>query len=320
MNKKNLLGISVIVIVVLVIWLYFFLRTPFEQAPTVRIGYLNIVTSLPLFVAEEEGFLREEGVEYKGISIASSNQLVDDIADGKLDCFIGASVVPVLAAELRSPGRLKVFSVSEITSQTPFDALLVKEDSPMKALSDLSGKKIGVFPGSTATNLLKKYLSDKGVDVSTITFIPMPPANHLAALLKGTVDVIHAYEPTTAIALSKGGVKQLHGSVYAEMFSPNPISVSVASAAFLQKHPETAAKVIRALERAMNHMKENDTRTRQVLVKRMKLSKDAANRCVFLYMLGHEQIDISGFQRFADMLTGLGELKGHVKVDRLIHR
>jgi len=317
---KKTVGVSIIVIVALVIGLYFFLKSGSEQTPTIRIGYLNIVTSLPLFVAEEKGFLREQGVKYKTIPVASSNQIVDGIVAENLDCFTGASAVPVLAVELQSPGKLKVFSVSEITPQKPFDALLVKEDSPVRTLSDLPGRRIGVFPGSTATSLLKKYLGDKGVDVSGITFVPMPPADHLAALLEGSVDVIYAYEPTIAIALSKGGVKQLHGSVYADMLSPNPISVSVISTAFLQKHPETAAKVIRALERAMNYMKEQDRETRQILVKRMKLSEDAANRCVFLYMLGHEQIDSALFQRFADMLTGLGELKGHVRVDSLVYR
>ncbi|MHC4572128.1 MAG: ABC transporter substrate-binding protein [Planctomycetota bacterium] len=291
-----------------------------KQNPSVRIGYLNIVTNLALFVAEEKGFLKDEGIEYKTIPVASSNQIVDDIVAGNLDCFTGASAVPVLAAELQSPGKLKVFSVSEITPQKPFDALLVKEDSPLKTLSDLSGRKIGVFPGSTAANLLKKYLGDKGIDASAATFVPIPPANHLAALNEGSVDAIFAYEPTIAIALSKGGVRQLHGSVYAEMLSPNPISVSVVSTAFLQEHPETAVNVIRVLERAMDYMKEQDTETRQILAKQMKLSEEAASRCVFLYMLGHEQIDSALFQKFADMLTNLGELKGHVKVDNLIYR
>lgn len=291
-----------------------------KKNPTVRIGYLNLITNLALFIAEEKGFLKEEGIGYKTISVASSNQIVDDTVAGKLDCFTGASVVPVLASELQSPGKLKVFSVSEITPQKPFDALLVREDCPIRTLSDLSGKRIGVFPGSTATNLLKKYLGDKGVDVSAIAFVPMAPANHLDALLEDSVDVIYAYEPTIAIALSKGGVKQLHGSVYAEMLSPNPISVSVISTAFLQRCPETAVKVIRTLERAMNYMKEEERETRRILVKRMKLSEDAANRCVFLYMLGHKQIDLALLQRFADMLTAVGELKGHVKVDSLIYR
>ena len=293
---------------------------PTEEPVKVKIGYLNIVASLPLFVAEEKGFFVEEGIEFETIAIATSNQLVDGIIADNLDCFIESSAVPVLAVELQSPGKLKVFAASEITPETPFDALLVKEGSAIKSLSDLAGKKIGVFPGSTATNLLKKYLSDKGVDISKTLFLPTPPPNLLTALIKGSVDVIHPYEPTTAIALSKGGVVKLHGSVYAEMLSPNPQGVSVVSTLFIKKHPKTARKVIRAFERAMAFMKENDAEARQILIKRMKLSEEVANKCVFLYFLPHEKIDVGIFQRYSDMLTALGELSGQVKVEGLVYR
>jgi len=70
-------------------------------------------------------------------------------------------------------------------------------------LEDLEGKKIGVFPGSTATNLLKKFLSDNNIDISKIEFIQIVPPNQLPALYGGSIDVLHAYEPTTAIALQR---------------------------------------------------------------------------------------------------------------------
>lgn len=294
-------------------------KQPPEGKVLVRIGYLNIVASLPLFVAEEKGFFEDAVVQYKATVIATSNQLVDALVAGNLDCYIESSAVPVLAVELQSPGKLKVFSVSEITYQAPFDALIVKEDSPIKTLSELSGKKIGVFPGSTATNLLKKYLKDKGVNVSSITFVPIPPANQLMALIKGSIDALHAYEPTTAIAMAKGGVRQLFGSVYAAMLSPNPQGVAAISAEFIKKHPDTAAKVVSAFERAMVFMEEHDAETRQILAKKMGLSEDVAKHCVFLYMLPHNQIPVDIFQQYSDMLTDLGELSGKVRVEELLY-
>lgn len=318
-NKKNLYIITVI-LAIIVIGLYGCSKGKGVSAQTtVRIGYLNIVASLPLFVAEEKGFLKEEGVTFETFPIASSNQLVDGIIAGNLDFFIESSAVPILAVEIQSPGKLKVFSVSEITPKAPFDALLVKENSSIKSLSDLAGKKIGVFPGSTAANILKKYLIDKGIDVSGITFIPMPPQNHLTALLEGSVDVIHAYEPTTSFALTKGGVRHLYGSIYADMISPNPQGVAAVGTSFIAKNPEIANKVIRAFERAMIFMKEHDTETRQILAKRMNLPDAVAKRCVFLYMIPHKEINIPIFQRYADMLIDIGEISSHIKVDNLIY-
>ena len=317
--KKILVGVVGLVVIALVAVSIIQSRPASEAPYKVSIGYLNIVASLPLFIAEEMGFLKDEGLEFESLPMGTSNQLVDGLIARNLDCYIESSAVPVLAIELRSPGKLKVFSVSEITAEAPFDALLVKAESPIQQLNDMADKKVGVFPGSTATRLLKKYLSDQGVDITKTVFIPIPPPNMLAALLKGSIDVLHAYEPTTAIALTTGGVRQLHGSVYAKMISPNPQGVAAVSTAFLQEHPQEAKKVIRALERAMAYMKDNDTDSRRILVSRMKLSEEAARRCVFLYMLPHSKIPAVVFQQYADMLTDLGELDDHVETSSVLY-
>jgi len=319
-SHRRSVVVTALVILVVAAGILFFVDRPREAPVTVQIGYLNITASLPLFIAEEKGFFTAEGLQHKSTPIATSNQLVDGIVAGNLDAFPESSAVPVLAVEHQSPGRLKVFSVSSITKKTPFDAILVKENSPIAQLSDLAGKKIGVFPGSTSVSLLKKYLTDSKVDVSGITFIPMPPQNQLTALLEGAVEAVHAYEPTTAIALSKGGVRKLFGSVYAEMLDPNPQGVAVVSAKLLQEHPETAKKVIRAMERGMIFMRENEGEARQIMAKRLTLDESVARASVFLYMLPHKEIDRGVFQKYADMLSGLRELKGQVNVDGLIYR
>jgi NitT/TauT family transport system substrate-binding protein len=290
-----------------------------ETPVTVRLGYLNITASLPLFIAEEKGFFAEEGLKYEATPIATSNQLIDGLAAGNLDVFPESSAVPVLAVELQSPGRMKVFSVSAITKKAPFDAILVKENSPITKLADLAGKRIGTFPGTTSSSLLKKYLTDNNVDVSKILFLPMPAPNQLTALVEGSVDAVHAYEPTIAIALNKGGFRKLPGSVYAEMLDPNPQGVAAISTKLLREHPSVAKKVIRALERAMVFMRENDAEARQIMAKRLKLDEPVAKSSVFLYMLPHREIDQGTLQKYSDMLTTLGELKGKVKVDGLLY-
>lgn len=307
------------------LWILLFLTVNFssparssDKFTTVHIGYLNITASLPLFIAEEKGFLSEQGINYLSLPFATSNQLVDGILAENLDVFIESSAVPVLAVQLQAPGRLKVFSVSSITQKSPFDTILVKDDSAIKNLSDLSGKKIGVFPGSTATALLKKYLADSGIDVSGISFIPIPPQSQITALLTGRVDALHAYEPTTAIGLNKG-LRKIHGSVYADMLEPNPQGVAAVSSMFLKEHPELAEKVISALERAMMFMRENEAEARKILAKRMNLNASVANHSVFLYMLPHREIDAAIFQKYADMLSKLGEIHGTIDVKTLLY-
>lgn len=318
---RNALIASLVFLIALVAALVFVsTNRPTENSALARVGYLNITASLPLFIAEEKGYFIEEGVQVETHQIASSNQLVDGVVSGNLDAFIESSAVPVFAVELQSPGKLKVFAVSSITNQAPFDALLVKDDSPIKELKDLAGRKIGVFPGSTATSLLKKFLIEKGVDVSGVIFLPIPPQNHLAALLEGAVDVVHTYEPTTAIGLTRGGVRQFYGSVYAEMLDQNPQGVAVVATRFLQDNPETAKRVIRSLERGMVFMREHEAEARQIMAKRLTLQPEVSNRSVFLYMLPHNEINSTIFQKYADMLSEIGELKDSIKVDTILYR
>jgi len=290
-----------------------------REARPVRIGFLNIAASLPLFIAEENGFFSAEGVDIETYPISSSNQLVDAILANNLDMFVEASAVPVFAATLQLRGAQKIFAVSSITSDKPFDAILVRSQSHLQGLADLEGTSIGVFPGSTATNLLRKFLRDQGIDVDGIRFVPIPPQSQLAALLEGSIAALHAYEPTTAIALSNGDARMLYGSVYAEMLEPNPQGVAVVSSRFASEYPDKAAAAVRALERAMDFMTENDAASRKILSGRLELSEAATDAMVFLYMVGHGDISETTLQSYADMLTELGELPASLDVSELIY-
>lgn len=190
-----------------------------------QIGYLNIIVSLSLFVVEEKGFFKAEGVRVQSMPVATSQLLTDGMVAGRIDVIPNANTVPILAAELQAPGKMKVFSTSDIIREAPFDAVLVKESSGLKGLADLAGKKISVHPGSAAA-LLRKYLGDQGIDTSAITFVPMSPQEQLSAGREGSVDAIHTLEPTVAIVLTAGGFRRLYGSIFAEMLSPSPQGAS----------------------------------------------------------------------------------------------
>jgi len=119
--------------------------------------------------------------------------------------------------------------------------------------------------------------------------------------------------------LSSGQARRLHGSVYAAMLEPNPQGVAVVSTRFARENPDQAAAAIRALERAMDFMRENDAASRTILSNRLELSGPAADAMVFLYMVGHEDLSRTTLQSYADMLTELGELPARLDVAELIY-
>ena len=291
-----------------------------KEEPVVNIAFLNLVVSLPWFIVEEKGYLEEVNVQYKAVQLGSSNMVADAVISGNADYGVSISAVPVLAAETYSPGKAKVFSVTQMTKEQPFDALLTKEDNGITELAHLVGKKVGVFPGSTATAFLKKFLSGKEVDISNTTFVPIPPPNQLAALKEGSIDALFAYEPGITIGLNMNDVRELYGSVYAEMISPNPQGVAVVNSAFATAHPKLNKRVISAFDKAYEFMQTHEAEARQILQKRLKLSDEIADKVYFSYMCTHDKIDKAIFQQYTDLLTELGEIKKKLETAGMIYQ
>ncbi|MBZ0213328.1 MAG: ABC transporter substrate-binding protein [Nitrospirae bacterium] len=273
---------------------------------------------MPFFIATDLGYFEQAGVLVEGTALESSNQLVDAVVSGNLDIAVEVSAVPVLSVEAQQPGRIKIFAVSAITKEQPFDSLVVPSKSSIRTLKDLPGSRIGVFPGSTATALLRHFLDSRGVDTSAITFQPIPPQLQLQALANGSVDVLHAYEPTTAIALSRPGFVRLHGSVYAEQIEPNPQGVAIVSTRFLQEHPEAARKAIAALTSACAFMEVNDIEARGILERAMDLPRDVATSTVLLYMRPAKDTDSVKLQSYVDLLRQISELPKQVSARELL--
>jgi len=318
MKKSNkCLIATLLILLALTGYLIFY---PAEQKQeSVRIGYLPILASLPLYVAQENGYFADANIQIETIQLQSSNLLVDALIRGDIDFVVESSAVPAIIAETIDPGKIKVFSISDITPEAPFDALIIKKDSELITLEDIKDKKIGVFPGSTATKLLKKFLDDKNIDTSGIEFVQLIPPNQLPALTSGSIDVLHSYEPITAIALENGDAKKLYGSVYAEQLNHNPQGVALVSASFLKDSPETAKEVIGAFDRTSDFIRENDSETRRIVSKYVKVDKKVASKVVFLYMSKSNKIDHQVLQDYADMLHELGELEGKLDVSNIVY-
>lgn len=318
MKNTKLITLIVVVAVIIVGAFLIFYQKPVETK-VVKIGYLPIMASLPLYVAQENEYFSEQGVQVETVQMQSSNQLVDALVRGDIDIVVESSAVPALIAETIDSGKIKIFSASDITPETPFDSLIIKSNSLLSSLKDLEGKKIGLFPGSTATNLLKKYLSDNGVDTAKMEFIQIIPANQLPALYAGSIDALHAYEPTTAIALQSGNAKKLYSSIYAKQLNHNPQGVALISTKFISENSRLAKKTVAAFNQASDFITKNDAKTREIVVEYVKVDKGVADNVVFLYMSRSDKINKDALQAYADMLNAIGEMENKINTSNLLY-
>jgi len=285
---------------------------------TVRMAYLPIVSSLPLFIAEDKHIFEQENIQLKKTPIANSNDLLNALVADQVDVLPAVSLVPIIHLEIESPGRVRLFSHSRMRPTNAFDGLIVKQASPIKNLKALENKKVGVFPGTSATKMLAAFLKNKGVDTQAVTFIQLAPPSQLSSLESGAIDALYTYEPVTTAAMKKGSYRTIFGSVYADLLNPCPIGASVISRNFERTNPQVAVKAIRVIDQGVTIMREHPDESKKLLLSFMELSPDIASAVSLVDVTLSQENDVENLQRFINLLYDVGEIKEKIDAHRLI--
>ena len=182
----------------------------------------------------EEAF-KPLGIEIKWIDFQFGPPLLEAINVGSVDFgFVGDSP-PIFA----QAGGARIRYVAAVKSDGNTQAIIVPQDSTIKTLADLKGKRVAFGKGSSAHNLLVAALEKAGLAWSDITPAPLAPADATAAFVKGAVDAWSIWDPYLALAELKE-----HARVIAfdkDVHKPN--AFYIAGSDFVEKYPALVAKL-----------------------------------------------------------------------------
>ena len=291
--------------------------TPTAIPETVRMGFLPTVASVGLALAEQRS-AKGGAVLLKGTQFANTNDMLNALVAGQLDFLPQLSSIPVFHLELQHPGTVRVFSHSALRSSEPFDRILVRKDNAtINSLQDLAGKKVGVFPGTTATNVLKAFLKKKGIDSSAITFVPLAPPVQLAGLMSGGVDALLAYEPLPTIAIETEAVKAIYGSVFSELLENTPVGLGVISRSYERAHPQAAKQAVALMDDAHRIVAERPSEALPVLGGLLSVPEALRPKMHLTPMTQSNAIDVAQLQKWINLMVEIGELPRPISAQAL---
>lgn len=138
----------------------------------------------PIVLAEELGYFAEAGLEVEVIAPADPSAPPKMVAAGQADLAI--SYQPQL--HLQVSEGLPLIRVGTLVA-TPLNCLLVVDDGPIKALSDLKGGKIGFSVAGVEEALLTKMLGGAGLALGDVQLVNVN-FSLSPALLSGQVDAV----------------------------------------------------------------------------------------------------------------------------------
>jgi NitT/TauT family transport system substrate-binding protein len=313
MKKVTIIGIALIIISGLVFTgCNSCSKKEDSQLEKVKVGYLPMVSSLAHFVAKDQGYYEQEGVKIVESQINTSDLIANDLVAGQINAAIELSLTSLLQSVEKNANAteaVKIYSMSDITEDNGFDGIVVREDSPVTELKDLSGKKMGIFPGNTSRNFLTTIFKTKYPDLPLPEFIDIAPSSHIQQLESGHIDALYTYEPNLTTGIVKNKFRKICPSIYAIHFSPSPIGVAAANASWANRNPELLKAYLKAIDKAIVFIRENPVEARKILVKAVGYDTEIANSMNIMPMSQSTEVDKTHLQKYFEALIEIGEIK-----------
>ncbi|MNO69464.1 putative aliphatic sulfonates-binding protein precursor [compost metagenome] len=223
-----------------------------QAETTLRIGFQK--SSTLLTVVKTQGTLERElakqGIKVSWHEFPSGLPLLESLNVANVDLSADvADTVPVFA---QAAGAKLTYFARETPSPTA-QSILVPQDSSLKSLADLKGKRIAVTKAAGSHYLLIAALAKAGLRFSDIQPAYLTPADGRAAFENGKVDAWVTWDPFAASAQ-----RQQHARVLADGDGLASYQrYYLASSDYAKAHPEVLKLVFAELQKTGRWVKQN---------------------------------------------------------------
>src|SRR3984893_1104350 len=175
------------------------------------------------------------GIDVKWIDFQFGPPLLEAINVGSVDFGYVGDSPPIFA----QAGGAKIRYVAAVKSEGNTQAIIVPQDSPIKTLADLKGKRIAFGKGSSAHNLLVAALEKAGLTWSQMTAAARARADGPAAFVKGSVVAWSIWDPYLALA----ELKETARAIAFEKDVRKQNAFYIAGSDFVEKYPALVARL-----------------------------------------------------------------------------
>ncbi len=272
----------------------------------ITVAAIPAVDLVGLYIAQDDGLFAQQGLHVTIEKIPSSQAIIAAQLKGQVDITAGSYVAYISAQA--AGARFRILAEASILGPGT-RALVTTGDSPITNIAGLAGKKIGVNgTNSIGTLLISALLSEHGISPKKVDFItdqkgfPAMPGQ----LQNGAWNAAFLAEPYITVAGEKYG-DQVLADLDQGVTLNFPTDGYVATQAWVQKYPKTAAAFVRAIEMGQTIANRDTTAVQAAVARYDQLAPQVTAAMVLSgYPVG--PVDETHIQRVAAAMLQFGML------------
>jgi NitT/TauT family transport system substrate-binding protein len=270
---------------------------PGPEKKHIVVRVLPVADVAPAYIAKQRGYFTAEGLDVEFKTIPTAPPAIAEMQAGKIDIMFGNYTSFFLA---QAKGQKFRYVADGYQAKPKVFLVLTPPNSPIKKVSDLTGKKIGMISIKNISELTAdSTLAANGVDPKTVTMVQVPNDQQVAAAKTGKVDAVFMIEPFLSQAQQNDGFVTLFDAA-AGQTADIPIGGWASTSAWAQKNPKTVAAFQRAMQRAAT-----DAADRQLLeqVVPTYTKIDAKTASIITFGAYPTTLNKTRLQRVVDLMT-----------------
>lgn len=264
-----------------------------------------------LYVAEEKGYFKEEGLEVEIVQPPEDGAAVL-VASGKAQ--FGMSFQDSMAPALAGENTLPITAVAAVIQHNT-SGIISREGEGMASPKGMEGKKYATWDIPVEKAMVKDVVEADGGDFSKVQLIPSTVTDEVSALKSKSVDAIWIFYAWAGVKMEVEGLD----TDYFAFADLNPVfdyytPVIIGGNEFLKQEPETAKAFLRAVSKGYEDAGKDPEEAASILLKAApeldeKLVMESQKYLTDQYQAEAEKwgyIDPERWNRFYDWLNKNG--------------